>query len=212
MEVHSNFDLLSDHTPVIGTISNTVINVNKVPRLHNKRTDCQTYKKLIEDKLNLKISLKTSEELEKETENFIRIPQEAAKQAAPPPIQKLTKNIPLENKKVIRAKRKARRKWQHSHNPEDKTTYNRLTIRFKKKLKEAQNASFYDYVINLNRHKILYGDQLNQLPNHCQLILRSESNLPLQYRGQEATKRRLTRLPSTLQKFLHPMTIYTTRK
>jgi hypothetical protein len=44
---------------------------------------------------------------------------------------------------------KARRKWQHSHNPEDKTTYNRLTNRLKEKLKEAQNASFYDYVSNL---------------------------------------------------------------
>jgi translation initiation factor 2B subunit (eIF-2B alpha/beta/delta family) len=107
-----------------------VINVNKVPRLHNKRTDWQTYKKLIEDKLNLKMSLKTSEELQKETENFIRILQEAAKQATPPPIiQKVTKNIPLEIEKLIRAKRKARGKWQHSHNPEDKTSYNRLTNR-----------------------------------------------------------------------------------
>jgi hypothetical protein len=32
----------------------------------------------------------------------------------------------------------------YSHNPEDKTTYNGLTNRLKKKLKEAQNASFYD--------------------------------------------------------------------
>jgi hypothetical protein len=96
MEVNSNFDVSSDHTPVIATIGNTVINVNKVFRLHNKKTDWQTYKKLIEDKLNLKISLKTSEELERQTENFIRTLQEAAKQATPPPnIQKVTKNIPL---------------------------------------------------------------------------------------------------------------------
>jgi hypothetical protein len=80
LEVNSNFDLSSDHTLVIGTISTTLINVNKVHRLHNKSTDWQTYKKLIENKLNLKISLKTSEELEKETENFISILQEAAKQ------------------------------------------------------------------------------------------------------------------------------------
>jgi hypothetical protein len=132
MEVNSNFDLSSDHTPVIARISNTVINVNKVPSLHNKKTDWQTYKKLIQVKLNLKISLKTSEELERETENFIRTLQEAAKQATPPlNIQKVTKNIPLEIKKLIKAKRKARRKWQHSHNPEDKITYNQLTNRLK---------------------------------------------------------------------------------
>jgi hypothetical protein len=95
----------------------------------------------------------TSEELERETENFIWTLQEAAKQATPPPnIQKVTKNIPLKIKKLIRAKRKARRKWQHSHNPEDKTTYNQQTNRLKKKLKEAQNDSFYDYVTNLSRH------------------------------------------------------------
>jgi hypothetical protein len=101
LEVNSNFDLSSDHTLVTGTISTTVINVNKLPRLHNKSIDWQTYKQLIEDKLNLKISLKTSEELQKETENFIRILQEAAKQATPPPIiQKVTKNITLEIKKT----------------------------------------------------------------------------------------------------------------
>jgi hypothetical protein len=65
MEVNSNFDLSSDHTPVIATISKRVINVIKVPSLHNKRTDWQTYTKLIEVKLNLKISLKTSEEPER---------------------------------------------------------------------------------------------------------------------------------------------------
>jgi hypothetical protein len=112
MEVNSNFDLSSDHTPAIGTISNTVINANKVPRLHNKSTGWQTYKKLFEDKLNLKISLKTSEELEKETEKFIRVLQETFKQATPLSIiQKVTKYIPLEIKKLITAKRKARRKW-----------------------------------------------------------------------------------------------------
>jgi hypothetical protein len=71
MEVNSNFYLSSDHTPVIATISNTVINVNKIPSLHNKKTNCQTYTKLIEVKLNLKISLKTSEELERETNKKI---------------------------------------------------------------------------------------------------------------------------------------------
>jgi hypothetical protein len=71
-------------------------------------------------------------ELERETENFIRTLQEAAKQATPPPnILKVTKNILLKIKKLIRAKRKARRKWQHNHNPEDKSTYNHLTNRLK---------------------------------------------------------------------------------
>jgi hypothetical protein len=72
---------------IFGTIITTVINVNKLPRLHNKSIDWQTYKKLIEDKRSLKISLKTYEELEKETENFIMILQEAVKQATPPIIQ-----------------------------------------------------------------------------------------------------------------------------
>jgi hypothetical protein len=59
MEVHSNYDLSSDHIPVIGTMSTTVINIKKASRLHNKKTDWQTYKNIIDEKIHLKISLKT---------------------------------------------------------------------------------------------------------------------------------------------------------
>jgi hypothetical protein len=87
--------------------------------------------------------------MEKLIANF----QEAARQSTPPPnIPKTTKNIPFEIKKLIIEKRKARHKWHRSHSPMDKTLFNQLTNKLKKKLKEAHNTSFSEYVSSLNRY------------------------------------------------------------
>jgi hypothetical protein len=86
-------------------------------------------------------------------EELIAILQEAARQATPSPnIPKRTNNILFEIKKIIKEKRKACKKWHHSHSPMDKTLFNQLTNRLKKKLKKAQNTSFYEYVSSLNRY------------------------------------------------------------
>jgi hypothetical protein len=61
-------------------------------------------------------------------------------------------NIPLEIKKLLSEKRKARAKWQRSHTPSDKTAFNRLSSILKSKMKAMRTNSFTNYVFTLSRY------------------------------------------------------------
>ena len=61
-------------------------------------------------------------------------------------------NIPLEIKKLLAEKRKARARWQKSHIPSDKTAFNKLSSNLKSKLKAMRAHSFTIYVSALSRH------------------------------------------------------------
>ena len=85
VKIEPNYDLSSDHTPVIATISTTLITVTKTPKLHTAKTNWQEYRNILYAQIKLNISLKTPEEIEEGMEKLIVILQEAAKQATPPP-------------------------------------------------------------------------------------------------------------------------------
>ena len=83
MKIEPNYGLSSDHTPVIATISTTLITVTKTPKCN-----WQEYRNVLDDQIKLNISLKTPEEIEEGIEKLIVILQEAARQATPPPTSK----------------------------------------------------------------------------------------------------------------------------
>ena len=154
MEIEPNYDLSSDHTPVIVTISTTVIHVPKTPKFHNAKTNWQTYRNILDARIQLNISLKTPEEIDVGLEELTTILQEAARQATPSPStpsKARGNNISFDIKNLIIQKRKARKKWHRSHSPLDKTLYTQLSNRLTKKLKDAQNTSFFTYVSSLTR-------------------------------------------------------------
>jgi hypothetical protein len=152
-DVESNLDLSSDHTPIIATISTSVVNIKKSTRLHNNKTDWNLYRSLIHDNINLNLRLKDPAELEEATHKLINILQQAAQQATPQPKPNSNKaNMPVEIKLLILDKRKARNKWHRHHIPADKTIYNRLRNKLRSKLKELQTNSFNDYISKLNRY------------------------------------------------------------
>jgi hypothetical protein len=95
------YDLSSDHTPVISTISTEIVHKTTTPRLHNRRTNWDDYRIKIETAINLNISLKSPEELDIALINYISILKEAAQNATPIP-NKPTKNtnVPYEIKKT----------------------------------------------------------------------------------------------------------------
>jgi hypothetical protein len=39
-DIVPNFDLSSDYTPIIATISSSVTTIHNIPRLHNYKTNC----------------------------------------------------------------------------------------------------------------------------------------------------------------------------
>lgn len=152
-DIIPSYDLSSDHTPIIATISTSVIKITKPLKLCSSKTNWDSYKKEITNNLNLNISLKTPDEIEEATGNLISTLQEAAKRATPNlDAQSQVINIPLEIKKLISEKRKARAKWQRTHNPNDKTIYNRLGNTLKQKLRQTRDENYSKYITNLNRH------------------------------------------------------------
>lgn len=58
MEVTPSYDLTSDHSPIIATISCFVIHKIPTPRLTNKKTDWEKFRTKIREKINLHVSLK----------------------------------------------------------------------------------------------------------------------------------------------------------
>jgi hypothetical protein len=65
LEIKSNLDLSSDHTPVITTISTTIMTVKKIPKLHTAKANWQEYRTISDDQINLNIGLKNPEEIER---------------------------------------------------------------------------------------------------------------------------------------------------
>jgi hypothetical protein len=43
MVIASSYDLLSDHTPIIATVSTETVNKKNTPRLHNRRNNWDDY-------------------------------------------------------------------------------------------------------------------------------------------------------------------------
>ena len=148
-------DARSQKTPVIVTLSRTVINVPKTLKLYNAKTNWQTYRNMLDTRIQLNISLKTPEEVDVGIDEITTILQEAARQATPSPRTPLKargNNITFDIKNIIQKKRNGRKKWHRSHSPLDKTLFNQLSNRLKKKLKEAHNTSFFNYVSSLTRY------------------------------------------------------------
>jgi hypothetical protein len=77
------FDLSSDHTPIIATISSSVTIRHNTVRLHNYKTKWEKYREEITNNINLKIKLKTQENLELAIETLTKAMQQAATQSTP---------------------------------------------------------------------------------------------------------------------------------
>jgi hypothetical protein len=140
----ASFDLTSDHSPIIATISTSVMLRKPKFRLHNSKTNWDLFRKLIEVNTKLITKLKEPADIKNEYKNFIILLQEAAKTATHPlnaPTNP-TNNIPLRIKTLIAEKRRARSSWQRTQTPENRTKYNQLSKKLKSQLHELKNESY----------------------------------------------------------------------
>jgi hypothetical protein len=83
-DIVPSFNLSSDHTPIIATISSSVTIRHYTPRLHNYKINCEKYREEITNNINPKIKLKTQEDLELAIETLTKVMQQAATQSTPP--------------------------------------------------------------------------------------------------------------------------------
>lgn len=143
--IDESSDLTSDHSPVIMTISETLLQEEMPPKLTSKKTDWDGFKAELETNIDLKVPLKSPEQLEMEVELFIPDLQQAAWNNIP--AISTTKNsnknniYPIEIRVMVNEKRKLRKKWQQSKAPQHKTELNRLSNKIKERIKEFKNKA-----------------------------------------------------------------------
>jgi hypothetical protein len=151
-DVEASYNLTSDHSPIIATISTTVMVRQPPPRLHTSQTCWDTYKTIISDNVDLRPKLKMSEDIETATENFISTLQQAARLTTPIRTpQRTSTTLPLDIKRMVAIKRTARAKWQIPHAPDDRRLYNIASNKLKTALRNLRNDFFANYVSTLRR-------------------------------------------------------------
>lgn len=151
-DITASYDLTSDHSPIIATVSTSIKMKKPTPRLHNTKTNWDRYRLIIQSQVNLSIRLQEQADIETETNNYIKLLQFAAKEATPNSTSPTPNTqIPIEIKKLIAKKRKARSTWQRTHTPDDRRKYMQKSNELKSKLNEMRNRSFEKYISNLTR-------------------------------------------------------------
>jgi hypothetical protein len=95
--IESNADLTSDHTPVTISLSTTLIKKLLPPKLTTRNTDWTSLQRHLESNVNLKLQLKSPEDIDEAVQHFTKVVQDAAWKSNPQSRQTEanTMNIPL---------------------------------------------------------------------------------------------------------------------
>jgi hypothetical protein len=83
IDVTEEFDLDSDHSPIVLTLSETIIKKPRNPTLTNNHTYWDKFRKTLTDKINLRVALTTTDELEDGVWKFATDIQHSAWEATP---------------------------------------------------------------------------------------------------------------------------------
>ena len=144
-------DLSSDHTPVLLSLSATVIKKIKKQNLTTKRTNWETFREHLDELIDLNVKLSNKEELECAFQNFINLLQLAAREATPIPSEKpeYEINYPAEIRELIKERRKLRRIWHSSRHPNDKKKFNEVSNLVNRLIKEFKQSCIDEYLNGL---------------------------------------------------------------
>jgi hypothetical protein len=153
IQIEANWNLSSDHTPIITTLSTHIIHKPKTPRLTTPKTDWNAFRTHIDESIKLNIKLKQPDDIDEAVNSFTYLIQEAARRSTPPenPEKDPISFTPLHIRELVAEKRRARNRWQRSSNPVDKREYNQLTRQLKAALQDTRNATFETYINSLSK-------------------------------------------------------------
>lgn len=155
-KVEECYDLCSDHSAVTLQIGVNVAKKEGPLRLTSNKTNWDVFRKDCKENVVLNVPLKTPLEIENEIDSFVEAIQGAAWKNTP------CRNIATRNNKVkyqpeiedlIREKRRARKRWQQSRAPPDKTYLNHLCIKLKNMLQDLRNRENSTYLESLTADK-----------------------------------------------------------
>jgi hypothetical protein len=156
-DIKSNFELSSDHSPHLFTVSTEIFFKEPAPRLYTKQTHWGKYEEIINQNIKLNVRLKEQDEIEAAVHGFTALVQTAAWKATPPYSRRATdNNLPLRIKELVQEKRRARRVWQYTRDPSDKRQLNRLAHTLRATIHDYKNETFDYYIKNLvpNDHSL----------------------------------------------------------
>ena len=122
----NNEGLSSDHSPIILTISETIIEKEKLPRLTSGNTNWGTFALVIEESIDLQVPIKNQIQLEREVELLINNIQIATWESTPP-----AKNKPHKNETYT----------QEIRNLVSKTIFNKLKNKLLKLIQETKAST-----------------------------------------------------------------------
>ncbi|CAF4921618.1 unnamed protein product [Pieris macdunnoughi] len=153
-DVASSSDGGSDHTPIIATFSVSAIHRAQRLALYNHKTDWDAFAEYLEDEVELKVRLKTEEDIDETTFYITNLIQVAAWRATPTlSSSNQLGNIPLEIRNKLEEKRRQRRRLHTSRSDVDRSEFNRISRELKELIKENQNTTFQEKLCTLSAHK-----------------------------------------------------------
>src|SRR6266576_7305159 len=145
-------DMSSDHVPIVMSLSATVLKKKQKEKLTNKFTDWDQFCDKLDDLVNLKVHLKTIEELEQEACQFVNNIQIVA-QHSTPTLQDTPDKIICQSLKIrelIKERRRLRRIWHRTRHPADKPAFNRASNDTRKAISDARQKSLEQYLESLS--------------------------------------------------------------
>ena len=140
IKIEDLLDLNSDHSPIVLTLSENIIMKPANPYLTNKWTDWESFRILLDQRIELAVPLQSEEQLDLDVEKLTNDIQYSAWQnTSEVCLRPKGNNYPKEILELIFEKRKARKKWQQSRAPLDKTRLNNLTSQLRNEIKQFKN-------------------------------------------------------------------------
>jgi len=142
----------SDHSAVLLTVSACPPIRPSLPKLFLHSTDRLKFHDLVDKNINLKVSLKSPQEIEEAINNLTNVIQSAAWASGSTKIQypNAAPSVPEHIRILISNKRRARAVYQRSRLPSHKRIYNNLSNSLKKILAKHKNQSFENHLSNLS--------------------------------------------------------------
>ncbi|XP_037944267.1 uncharacterized protein LOC119677070 [Teleopsis dalmanni] len=146
--VKSSYDLSSDHSPVILTLTKFNTNSNE----QNKKTliNWRKYINIINEEISYNSNCSSPKEIDKAVDHFTKTLNNAVIKASQPK-RSVQSNIVFQSHidYLISRKRQARREWQRLRSPTSKQRLNKASKDLKKALSDDKNRSLQEYLESL---------------------------------------------------------------
>lgn len=150
LDVNEIHHMDSDHSPIVLTLNEKILFKENNVSIVNKKTDWESFKNDLDHLINLKVPLKTPEQLDIELEKFVTNIQQSA-WTNTPVMHKKSKGTtyPKEILDLLYKKRRQRRRWHMTRSPDDKRLLNNLSKRLQREIKSYNDISMNSYLQKL---------------------------------------------------------------